>query len=138
MATSIGFSFLDTRLAVFGEASLGGENNQVEREGEESRSLDLPVPLLGIHGTWGVRPHLVLRGNAEYLYIDYDKYTGSYFDARLDLVYYPFNHFGFGLGYNFVDFDVDVEGRIKDRFLEFSGLLRYSVNGFRAFATVSF
>ncbi|MDJ0839517.1 MAG: hypothetical protein QNK37_23560 [Acidobacteriota bacterium] len=134
---SIGVSALRNRLSLFYNAVVEGPREIRDFSDDVTRSLNIPVPLAGFHGTWRVAPKWYLRGDAEYFYIDYQQYEGSYTDIKGDL-FYAMKRWGFGLGYNYVDFDMDVENRFTDRLLEFSGFLRYSFGGTQLYVAFSF
>lgn len=93
-----------TRLKVSGNINgIGGST--------QSASSDLTVPLPDIlgYGTYAFTPKLSLDGGVGWFGLDYDKYSGNLISATASLEYRITDHVGVGVGYNFVDMDLDIK-----------------------------
>jgi hypothetical protein len=96
--------------------------------------VTLPLPALALRTEVQLVSKLFLKANVDGMYLDISDFRGSLVDANLDLEYRPWKHFGFGLGYNFVDVHVETESTHSDYpgasfvgtvDVHFSGLLFY-------------
>jgi hypothetical protein len=121
--TELGFSvganvvFLDAYLHWI--AAGEGDDN----EGEESVEEVIPLPLLGLHGTFTIIPGLFLKGNFQFFTLALDEFEGSSIDFRAALEYYPAKNLGVGIGINHFNFNLEVD---SDDIL---GMFDYSYTG---------
>lgn len=122
-AFSAGLSTVQTQAELAGQGTVSGVGEASFQE--ESKSLLVPIPVLGLHGEWRMVRNLYLRGGVEYLALNVSGWDGSVIDARASVDWYPFKHFGFGVGYNAFRIDVLKESELNVRY-EFSGLLGYA------------
>ena len=119
---SAGLSTYIERIELEGEGSIsGGSGGQVVRESE---NVVAPVPVLGLHAEVLLGSEVFFKGSVEYFGINVSGIEGSLADLRTDLLWYPFRHFGFGAGYNFVrrkfkdsggttvDIEIDYDGAV--------------------------
>jgi hypothetical protein len=79
----------------------------VAREGTDEA---LPVPLLGIHFDYSPIQRLFLGGGVSYFSIDdLSGVSGDIIDANLRVRYYPWEHVGFTLSYNYQEIHVEED-----------------------------
>lgn len=85
--------------------------------------LNAPLPVIGLHGTWGLGHNLWLDATAQFFSLSIDEYSGNLQDYRIGLVWQPKSWVGVGVGYNrfAVDVDVDTSG--------FKGALDWEYDG---------
>jgi hypothetical protein len=95
-------------------------------------SIGLPVPVVGIGLAVEVTHHLFLREEFELFGLKVQDINGSLVDNRLSLDWYPFQHFGFGLGYN------SIRLRVEDNGSGTSGRFLYEIRGARIYLTGMF
>jgi hypothetical protein len=94
--------------------------------------LDAPLPVIGLHGTWGLGYDLWLDATAQFFSLSIDEYSGNLQDYRVGLTWQPRSWVGVGIGYNVfkVDVDVDTSG--------FKGALDWKYDGPMIFYSVMF
>ncbi len=143
--TQVGYSFLknergelgvgaglhvvdfDTTLKVSGEINgIGGS--------VQSDTADLTVPLPNIlgFGTYAFTPKLSLDGSIGWFGLDYNDYSGNLVTLSANLEYRLTDHFGIGVGYNYVDMDLTIKksSRKNEYDLEYNGPVLYVSAGF--------
>jgi len=94
--------------------------------------LNAPLPVIGLHGTWGLGHDLWLDGTAQFFSLSINEYSGNLQDYRVGLLWQPKSWVGIGVGYNVfkVDVDVDTSG--------FKGVLDWKYDGPMIFYSVMF
>jgi hypothetical protein len=140
-----GYSFIRDERAELGarlgvhvadlEVSLGASvnaGNQTINLGTSSADTLAPLINLGFYGTYAFTPELSITGDLGYFSLNYDKYDGEITVATGALEYRAFEHVGIGVGYSFIDTNLDVdEDRSNDRYeFEFKGPIVYLSAGF--------
>ena len=141
----VGYSFLKNERA---ELGLGGGLHVVSFDtalkvrgkingksgSEKSSESDLTVPLPNIlgFGTYAFTPKLSLDGGIGWFGLDYDDYSGNLVAVNANLEYRFTDNFGVGVGYNFIDMDLEIEqSRRTDTYdLEYKGPVLYLSAGF--------
>ena len=68
----------------------------------ESSTFLAPLPVLGLHVDWAIRPSVFLKANIDVFALSVDSTRGRLTDGLIALEYNAFKHFGVGLGYNYV------------------------------------
>jgi len=105
-------------------------------EGEEARTYDsgftLPLPVIGLHGTYAFSDRFRIRGWGQVFSLDYDDYDGTLINASGLLEYDLFEHFGIGAGYALYSYNLDVESS------DYTGNFSYDFKGPTLFAYASF
>jgi hypothetical protein len=114
---SIGFSVLQFKFALEGEAEIIGPGGPIGTEQRrEEEDLIAPVPVVGLNVEWALRPRLFLRGGLEYFKANYEEYTGELLDGIVGLDWFPWKHVGFGAAYNYVTVQLTKEGGVLEEF----------------------
>ncbi|MEN8166250.1 MAG: 2-oxoglutarate synthase [Pseudomonadota bacterium] len=126
-------------ITIEGEGELvivDGEGNEVVVDDQASRTYDegftIPLPMLGLTGSYAFTPKLYMRGWVQFFTLDYDEYDGSLLNASGMLAYDLTNNFGIGAGYAYYSYDLDVE---RDNL---KGSFTYDFQGPTAFLYASF
>ncbi|MGZ8993083.1 MAG: outer membrane beta-barrel protein [Burkholderiaceae bacterium] len=134
---SAGYSFVKSTQAELGVAlglhvtdftmSLEGANVS-KRTGDALA----PLPTIGIYGSYALAPRWLLSGRADFFSFSYNDYDGSLVNFVAGVDYRFTRNFGVGLGYRYVDYDLDVtkssfSGNVQ---YEFSGPVLYLVGSF--------
>ena len=97
-AWDLGLSFgisafvIDTSIAV-----IGGGGGMASAESED---FIAPIPVLGLHADVRLAKKWYLRTSGEFFDVQVDDQKGSLTDYRAAVDWYPFEHFGFGAGFN--------------------------------------
>ena len=125
---SFGLSTLISKAELAGQAQAGGGGTSFQ---SESDSVTAPIPVFGLHGEFRMTRQVYVRGSIEYFHIDIDEQEGSLSDGRLTFDWYPFRHFGFGIGYNRFVADYEDVGRGEIAF-------RYELSGPQGYVTYVF
>ena len=87
----------------------------------------IPLPLVGLGGSFAITPKLFFRPSVLGLYIDAGDWSGSLVDLNLALEYNLFENFGMGIGYNFLFLNIDSED--DGSLLGFEGEIDYDLEG---------
>ena len=134
---SVGYSFIKNTEAELGVAlglhvtdftmSLAGAN-VAKRTGDALA----PLPTIGVYGSYALTPSWLLSGRVDFFSLSYNDFDGSLVNAVAAVDYRFTRNFGIGLGYRYVDYDLDVtksnfSGGVK---YEFSGPVLYLVGSF--------
>jgi hypothetical protein len=122
---SIGVSYFDMSASLEGWGQVAGTMHSyyAKREG----SIGAPVPVIGLFGTWQFHPQWSLSADINYLKLNIDNIDGEYTDARVNLDYFPWKNYGFGLGYLYNDINVESDKT------SWNGGVDYSFDGFLAY-----
>lgn len=89
----------------------------------EVRSITAPLPVLGLRGEYEIADRLTLTAIGEFFMVEFDDVDGSLVDLYLGIDYQVIEHVAIGLGFNTVNFDVDVSKS------DFSGSLDWRYDG---------
>lgn len=94
---------------------------------EESFKQELPMPLLGLHFDYALSHTWLLRLGTEFLKVDLGDFRGLIADNRVTLEHSPFEHFGWGIGFNGFRLDAHAEdgGLEADVDYSYQGLMLY-------------
>ena len=108
-------------------ASLAG-TNIAKRTGDALA----PLPTIGLYGSYAFTPRWLLSGRVDFFSFNYNDYDGSLVNLTAAIDYRFTRNFGVGLGYRYVDYDLEVtkssfSGGVK---YEFSGPVLYLVGSF--------
>ena len=141
----IGYSFIKTPRSEFGvrlglhaaDLDVGligrGTVGPVEVElGSSSTDTLAPLPNIGLFGAYAFTPQLSVSASLGYLTLSYDKFDGEIKVASAALDYRFSKNFGVGLGYSFLDLNLDVDEPVFDeRYeLEYRGPVLFLSAGF--------
>lgn len=107
VAASFGVHY--TTLSAELKAKASSSNGTISVDRKEDASVDLPLPVFGLRGTWGLPHNFWLDAGAQYFALSIDEYDGSVQDYRVGLIWQPKKWLGIGLGYNVFRVDVDVD-----------------------------
>jgi len=76
---------------------------------EEDYDVLVPLPVLGLFGSWAVTPRLYLSASSEFFGLEYEEYDGFLNNTRLALEHRTFEHLGLGLGLDYFLMNASVE-----------------------------
>ena len=89
------------------DGSLGGD--------EEKTDFAFPLPVIGLRGSFALSPKWFIRQSFDYFYVNIGDYEGQLVDFLAAVEWNAFKHVGLGVGYNYVQMDLDYNG--SDDFL---------------------
>ena len=102
---AIGLHATELEFSISGQGSAGGApvSSQVRR-----KDVLAPMPTLGLYTTFEVMPRVTINARADYLSLGIDDYDGSLLNAQASISYRVMDNVGIGVGYRYVDYDLDV------------------------------
>jgi len=111
LGAAIGLHATNLDFSISGQGSAGGApvSTQVRR-----KDFLAPMPTVGLYTTFQVAPQIYLNARADYLSLGVGDYDGSVLNAQASVAYRFNKTFGVGVGYRYVDYDLDVE---KDNYV---------------------
>ena len=121
---------LDASLKATFEETTGGTTTTVSRSGDAS--VDLPLPVIGLHGMWGLGHDFWIDASAQFFALSIDQYDGNIQDYRLNVIWQPNKWAGVGIGYNTFKVDVDVDTG------SFDGSVEWKYTGPQIYYTIAF
>ncbi|HEU5296283.1 MAG TPA: outer membrane beta-barrel protein [Burkholderiaceae bacterium] len=98
----------------------------------EAHDALVPLPTVGLYGSYLVTPQLILRGRVDFLSLKYQDYDGRLMNWMAALDWRVTPNFGFGAGYRYVDYKLEATKS------DFTGEVRYKFRGPTIFANVAF
>jgi hypothetical protein len=130
LGASFGIHYTQFEAKLSATVETDGGTGSGTRKGDAD--LDAPLPVIGLHGTWGLGHDLWLDAMAQVFSLSIDEYDGNLQDYRIGLMWQPKDWVGIGVGYNrfSVDVDVDTSG--------FDGTLDWTYDGPMIFYSVTF
>jgi len=125
---SFGLSTFRIGLKLAGEARVvdGSGGGAVTAFATEEEDFYAPVPMLGAHVDYTIRPRLFFRSSFELFDLSVQDLEARVLDWKTTLDWYPWQHWGFGVGYDLIDLsyaDNDPPAFVVD--YAFDGLLVY-------------
>jgi hypothetical protein len=134
IAAGIGVHYSDISLTLTGNATLTDENGDVVEEGVATKAANAPVPLpmIGLRGTWAVSPHWVLEASGAMFKANYNDYDGVWYQLRAGATWMYNRHVGVGVAYNYFRTEVDLDRE------SFRGSLTTAYSGLQVYLTGTF
>lgn len=98
----------------------------------ETTERTIPLPTIGLQGTWAIDPQWRITGAAQFFSLKYNDYDGSLVNASVAGEYRFNRNWLMGAGYTTYDYNLDVtKGKAKGSFdYNFSGPVIYVTGGF--------
>lgn len=109
---------LDLGLVVEVGASIDDDDAFVE-VGRDATSVLAPLPNLSLSGGYQIGEQVYLHGSMGFLSLSYDKYDGNLFSARASVEWRPWEHFGLGAAYQFVEVELEVDQSNSQEYYDF-------------------
>jgi hypothetical protein len=105
VGAAIGLHATNLDFSISGQGSAGGApvSSQVRR-----KDFLAPMPTVGLYTTFEVMPRVTINARADYLSLGIDDYDGSLLNAQASVSYRVMDNVGIGVGYRYVDYDLDV------------------------------
>ncbi len=101
LAAGIGFYIMPID---FGLRAMGA----VKSEGSEN--FTAPLPVIGLRMDVVLAPKWYVRTGSQVFYLEYEDFTGSILEFRAALEYNPWQHVGFGLGFDALGIRLEADG----------------------------
>jgi hypothetical protein len=105
VGAAIGLHLTNLNFSLSGQGSAGGApvSSQVRK-----KDFLAPLPTVGLYTTIQVMPQVAINARADYLSLGIGDYDGSILNAQAMVSYRFTRNFGVGVGYRYVDYDLDV------------------------------
>jgi len=107
-----------------------GGGGTVSQAGDAS--VDLPLPVIGLHGMWSLGHDFWIDASAQFFALSIDEYDGNIQDFRFNVIWQPNRWAGVGIGYNVFKVDVDVDTG------NFDGSVEWKYTGPQIYYTIAF
>ena len=127
-----GISYFGQKLSLHAEGAITGPEGETLAEKDVAKSFAVPAPLLGFYALGRLSDTLYLGGSLLYIQATVDPYSGHVWDGRISLDWFPWDHFGLGLGYLYTDQSVTVSKT------NFTGDVSYRFDGAQAYVRYAF
>lgn len=112
----LGLHVVDIDFEIAGLAAIGDEPVSFKQSKLDTLA---PLPNVMMSGRFAITRNLALEGDVGWFGLDVDKYDGELTSARVNLEWRPFEHLGFGVGYQLLDLDLEVDGDRRDKVFDF-------------------
>jgi hypothetical protein len=113
-------------------AGVGNGPNGTASFQREARDTLVPLPTVGLYGTYRFTDQLALRGRVDFLSFKYDDYDGKLTNWMAALDWRFAKNWGAGIGYRYVDYQLDAESD------DFRGQVNYKFKGPTVFLNAQF
>jgi hypothetical protein len=130
LAGTFGLHYTTLELSLKADVTAPGGGGTVRIGGPAS--VDLPLPVIGLHGIWRVGENFYLNAQAQYFALSIDNVDGSILNYRAAIIWQPKKYVGIGVGFDSFNLDVDID---KPRF---DGSMDWTYEGPQIFYNVSF
>lgn len=80
---------------------------------EEHFDVLVPLPVIGLFGSYALTSKLYLEASSEFFGLEYEEYDGFLNNTRLALEHRTFRHVGFGVGLDYFRIDASVESESR-------------------------
>jgi hypothetical protein len=104
---------------------------------DESETFTAPLPTFGLRADFAITPKWFLRSGFEIFYLEIKQFKGTIYESKVALEYLPWEHFGFGLGFNTFNLDIEAEGEDYPG-IDFKGELDFKYTGLLLYAKMFF
>lgn len=126
---SLGFHITDFSTELSGTGTAGGAAATFHRE---ARSTLVPLPTLGLYGTYQFADQWQVRGKADFLSLTYQDYDGRLINTLLAVDWRFAKNWGAGIGYRHVDYKLNITKT------NFHGEINYKFSGPTLFVNAAF
>ncbi len=130
VGASLGVHYTQFSAALKAKASESG--GTLEFDQRDEASVDAPLPVIGLQGTWKLPYDLWLNASGQFFALSIAEYDGDLQDYRATLTWQPKPWLGLGVGYDRFSVNVDVK---RDAF---KGSLDWTYDGPMVFYNASF
>jgi hypothetical protein len=134
---SVGYSFFKTQDKELG-VGLGfhvlsyNASLTANAVGTQGGAVTAPLPVLSGYGQFALTDQWAISARLDRFSLTYDQYSGNITSMAIDILYQPFRHVGFGLGYRGMYYDLKSTGT------DWTGEIQQNFQGPVAYVTASF
>ena len=91
--------------------------------------------MIGLRSDVILTPRWRLKLDVNLFYLEYDKYTGRLGDTYVGVEYLPWKNFGFGAGFNYINYQIEVDPGSE---IDFYGQVKFQLTGFLVYGKYFF
>jgi hypothetical protein len=102
-----------------------------------SETFTAPLPTLGLRADFAITPKWFFRSGLEVFYLEIGEFSGSILAVNVAIEYLPWKHFGFGLGFDSLNVNVDSDGDDYPG-IDFKGEVDFQYTGLQLYAKLYF
>jgi len=102
----------------------------------EDESFTAPLPVVGMRLDVALAKNWMLKTAVSVFYLEYDGFKGGLIDTYFGAEWTPFQHVGFGMGINSVNYDVEGNGTTGG--IEYDGSVKFGLTGLLVYARYFF
>jgi len=77
---------------------------------KEDADVLAPLPVVSAHARLAMSDAWAVAMRVDWLSVNYQEYSGDLRSTGIDVLYQPFRHVGFGMGYRSLQLDVKIDG----------------------------
>lgn len=134
VAGTFGVHYTESQIKLSGAATVTDANGNVTSvaAATTSKTLPVPLPVLGLRAGWAVAPQWYLEAQGQWFKANVDGYDGKVTDIRANATWMFSQNFGLGLGYNRFSTRLSVDRPA------FDGKLNMGYAGVQIFLTGAF
>lgn len=125
---AIGLHTTDFKLSLAGQAAIGATAALTA----DRRDQFVPLPTVGVYGTYALTPEWMLRGRVDFLPLRSDRYEGSLTNLMAAVDWRFAKNLSVGVGYRLVNYQVELS---RSRF---NGELNYRFHGPTVYLSAAF
>jgi hypothetical protein len=105
---------------------------------EADQSFTAPLPVLGLKMDVLIAPKWYFRTGSQIFYIKYKNFTGSLINLRSAVEYNPWNHIGFGLGFDVLRMGMEADGGEDYPGIDLRGNVQFDYTGIMLYGRAFF
>jgi hypothetical protein len=129
VGAGLGLHYINIDVSLSGIATINGEEIANAKRGIDEGAI---LPNIGGYASYAFSPKWAVGARVDWISANIDKYDGTLWNVEAAVQYQMFEHFGLGLAYRYLDFELATEdskkGDWKTEF-EYSGpLLFFTAN----------
>lgn len=106
LGAGLGLHYMGIDVRLSGQAQVNGRPLVAASEKADADGI---MPNIGLFGSYAFNEQWLIEGRVDWLSASIDDYSGDLWRVGGAVVYQPFRHFNFGIGYDYLSFDADVD-----------------------------
>ena len=124
-----GLHITDFATQLSGQVNVGPTAGTFQREAHDAL---VPLPTVGLYGSYLVAPQVILRGRVDFLSLKYQDYDGRLLNWMGAVDWRLSKNFGIGAGYRYVDYKLEATKS------DFTGEINYTFKGPTIYVNAAF
>ncbi len=110
--------------------------NLVDKEADQS--FTAPLPVFGLKIDVLIAPKWYFRSGSQIFYVKYGEFTGSLVNLRSAVEYNPWEHIGFGLGFDILRMSIEDDGEEGYPGIDLRGNVQFDYSGIMLYGRLFF